>query len=116
MAKTSYRTGDKLKFPMWLVFHRNGTVRLTRTAGQVSRDERALFLDATLPISLWDTPSLRASLEVQSAEPGAEVRLDVVAASEALKGALGVDIDLRVVPGSPSTIPTPASGIGEGDE
>lgn len=97
MTQTTYQTGKTLKFPMWLVFSSNGDVRVTRREPRsLSRDERALYLEATLPMSLWETPVLRASLNVAEAAPGASTRLDITAASEALKGALGVDIDLQV--------------------
>jgi hypothetical protein len=97
MTQTTYRTGKVVKFPMWLIFSSNGDVRVTRREPRtLSRDERALFLEATLPLSLWETPVLRASLNVAEAEPGASARIDLTAASEALRGALGVDIDLQV--------------------
>lgn len=97
MTQVTYQMGKTLKFPMWLVFTSSGDVRVTRREPKsLGRDERALFLEATLPLSLWSTPVLRASLNVAEAEPGASARLDITAASEALRGALGVDIDLQV--------------------
>lgn len=97
MTQVTYQAGKTLKFPMWLVFSSNGDVRVTRREPKsLGRDERALFLEATLPMSLWSTPVLRASLNVAEAEPGATMKLDITAASEALRVALGVDIDLQV--------------------
>lgn len=97
MSKVSYTCGNVINYPMWLIFSRNGDVRLTRREpGQLSRDERALRLDATLPLSLWEIPVLHASLNIESPEAGASINLDLTAAGEALKGALGLDIDLQV--------------------
>lgn len=97
MTQTTYRTGKTIKFPMSLIFSSTGDVHVTRREPRsLSRDERSLFLEATLPLSLWATPVLRASLNVAEAEPGASAKIDLVAASEALRGALGVDIDLQV--------------------
>jgi hypothetical protein len=97
MSKVSYTSGEVIQFPLWLIFNLDGSVRLTRREpGQLSRDERALRLDAALPLSLWATPVLSATLSVEAPGSPAMVQIDVTAASEALRGALGVDIELQV--------------------
>jgi hypothetical protein len=83
------------RFDFWLVFDKEGPMRLTRKAGKLSRNERALFVQATLPQSLWETPTLKASIVV--ADPGSAQRsVDVAAAAEAVRQAIGLDIDLQV--------------------
>ena len=97
MSTVSYEVGKTMKFPLWLIFSDTGEVRMTRREpSRLARDERALFLEATLPLSLWATPALSARLTVEAPGTPATVKLDLAAASEALKGALGVDIDLQV--------------------
>ena len=69
-------------------------MKLTRTKPGTKRDERAMFLQITLPNSLWATPELRATITVD--EMGQPLRIDVAAASEALRSVLGVDVDVQV--------------------
>lgn len=54
-----------------------------------------MAVSAVLPRALFETPSLKASIAVDGA-PAADFELDVQAAADALRGALGVEIDLRV--------------------
>ena len=95
-ARTTQRTQHHLIFEFWLVFSEDGSVRLTRTMPRLDRNERSMFMSSKLPKSLWITPSLRASIEVDQDQAPAEIKLDVAAASEALRAALGVDIDLVI--------------------
>ncbi|PZU63807.1 hypothetical protein [Sphingobium sp.] len=93
MSSSTYRTGDDLIFGFWLIFDKLGDVRMTRRPPSLARDERAVSMDARLPLALWDTPTLRAQLVV-NADAAPTVNLEI--ATEALKSALGVDIDLQV--------------------
>lgn len=102
MAQISYQHGYTMKFPLWLVFDRDGTVKLYRKSPVLGRDERAMYLDVSLPLSLWNQPSLRANITVEQTDPDAAVLLDLEAAGAALKGALGVDIDLQIIPAESS--------------
>ncbi|HEU5019665.1 MAG TPA: hypothetical protein VFT69_17035 [Pseudolabrys sp.] len=53
-------------------------------------------MEATLPNALWETPSLRGKIEVS--DPGsAAMSFELEAAADAVKKAVGLDIDLRVV-------------------
>lgn len=90
------------RFDFWLTFDKGGPMKLTRSKPGTKRDERAMFLQITLPNSLWATPELKASITV--GEMGEPLQVDIDAASEALKAVLGVDVDVRVV-ASPE--PTP---------
>lgn len=95
MAKHSSVTGDILTAKLWLVFRRDGTVRMTRSEPDLNRDERAVALTAKIPLALFRTPLLAATLTVDAPEFPPQ-QIDIVAATEALKGVLGVDIDVRV--------------------
>jgi len=94
MARQTYRSGNDLIFAMWLIFAKDGSVRMTRTSPGLDRDERAVALEAKLPLALWATPSLSATLTVE-ADAAPAINLDI--ATDALRSALGVDVDLRVV-------------------
>ncbi len=94
--RNSRVTKDTVEYGFWLVFEEAGSVRMTRTEPNLDRSERSMFVQATLPRSLWRTPSLRATIGVKPGpEGGFNVNLEI--ASEALRSALGVDIDLQVI-------------------
>ncbi|MRX32781.1 hypothetical protein [Aminobacter sp. MDW-2] len=96
--RNSRVTATHVIYGFWLVFEEGGGVRLTRTEPALDRAERSMFLNATLPRSLWNTPTLRANIGVKHGpEGGFNIDLDV--AADALRAALGVDVDLRVIEG-----------------
>jgi hypothetical protein len=86
-----------IKFDFYLTFKANGSVRVTKGyPGQLSRDERAMRMNADIPRGLFTTPELRATIVVP--EPQSEpIQIDIQAASAALRAVIGTDIDLRVV-------------------
>lgn len=81
-------------FSCQLILDRSGDMRLTRGNASLKRTERAINLTVTVPQALFEAPSLRAKIVVDSADT--KVDIDVAAASDALREALGVDIDLKV--------------------
>jgi hypothetical protein len=81
--------------PLWLIFDATGTVRMTRGEPDVSRSERAMQLTVTVPLSLFKTPTIAATLTID-APVAAIPQIDVTAAAEALRGVIGCDIDVRV--------------------
>ncbi len=84
-----------IHYSFWLVFGDDGSLRMTRGEPDVSRGERAMECRTILPISLFDTPVLKASIRVD--EPGVTAMpFDIHAAGDALKYALGVDIDMQI--------------------
>lgn len=94
-GKLSREKDGNLVIPLWLVFDRQGNVRMTRNEPDVGRAERAMKLTATVPLTLFSTPTISATLTIDApAFPPRQI--DVTAAAEALKGALGCDIDVRV--------------------
>lgn len=97
MNKYSFTRGETLVYGFWLIFEGDGAVRLTRAQPGVTRSERAMKCEVTLPLALFKTPELRATITV--AEPESSTfAIDVEAVGEALRTALGVDIDLRIAP------------------
>jgi len=97
MAPRYSRVTDKsVEYGFWLIFEEAGGVRLTRTEPNIDRAERSIFMQASLPRSLWRTPSLRGSLTIADTGQPSPL-IDVNAASDALQAVLGIDIDLRVV-------------------
>lgn len=93
MARDTYRIDDALHFGLWLIFNRNGDVRLTRRQPALDREERAVSMTAILPLALWSTPSLSATLKIDA---DAAPRIDMQVAAQAIREALGIDVDLRV--------------------
>ena len=90
---------DKIEYSFWLIFDDAGGMRLSRGEPQCGRAERAMSVSATLPKALFATPRLSATIAVSSDVSAATI--DIAAASEALRSALGVDIDLVIrEPGS----------------
>jgi hypothetical protein len=90
-------SAPNLDFHFWLVFSSDGAMRMSRTEPSCSRTEHRMKMVATLPKSLWKTPSLSASIVL--ADPGSPpLEIDVSAAQDALRETLGVDIELRVIP------------------
>lgn len=88
---------EEIVFGFWLVFDRSGQIRLARTEPSLDRDERSMYCEVTLPRALWRTPQLRATISI--ADPGPESRkIDIAAAGDALRGALGCDVDFRIMP------------------
>lgn len=100
MSRQTYSTGDNLVFPFWLIFSRSGDIRLTRKEPSIASSERAVEMFATLPLSLWSTPMIRASITVQHDPSTTNTVIDLNAAADALKSAIGVDVDMGIVGGS----------------
>jgi hypothetical protein len=92
----SVNRGDSWDVSFWLIFDSGGGVRLTRGQPSLSRDERGMKLDVKLPHALFKTPMLRASMTIEAQEPIVPP-IDLTAAAAALKGALGCDVDVRIV-------------------
>ena len=95
MTSWNVRNNTAIQFDFWLVFELSGSMRLTRREPKLDRGERSIYIEAVLPKVLWETPSLRGTINV--ADPGAmAATFDIAATAEAIKKAVGLDIDLRV--------------------
>ena len=84
------RLGDARRYP------RRPAVRLTAGEPSLDRGERAINVKLTLPRALFETPSIVARIDVAS--PAMPVTIDAQAVTDAVKSAIGMDIDLRIVP------------------
>lgn len=97
MIRYTIRRADHLEYGFWLLFDEDGSVSMTRGEPTVSRGQRAMSASVALPLSLFKTPKLSATITVPDAGAAA-FEIDVEAASAALKGVVGVDIDVVVHP------------------
>jgi hypothetical protein len=98
-ARHSTIRRDHIDYSFWLVFAADGGMRFARAEPTTGRGERAMKCSATLPIALFRTPELRATIAISDGIPEA-YEINVEAAGEALRHALGVDIDLQVKGGN----------------
>jgi hypothetical protein len=97
------KRSDHIDFGFWLVFNKDISVRCVANAPPLGRDERSMYLNVKLPLSLWDTPTLRASIDVASGSV-VPVNIDIDAMQTAVQQAIGMDVDLRVIePATPAT-------------
>ena len=87
-----------ITYTYWLIFDRNGKVRLTREAPSVGRSERAMRVETKLPRSIFDTPYLKAKIDFPDPGDGYDSAIQAqVEVTEALNSVVGVDVDVRVV-------------------
>lgn len=70
------------------------SVRVTAAHPALARNERAINLKMELPIALFETPSLSASIVVE--HPTQAVRIDATAVAEAVRQVVGMDISISV--------------------
>jgi len=94
--RASRITQSEVIYGFWLIFEEAGAVRLTRTEPSLDRAERAMYVNATLPRSMWRVPQLRAEINVASGQDASKT-INLTLAADAIKGALGVDVDLKVI-------------------
>lgn len=94
MSKLSKIKEGNIVVPFWLTFDARGNVKLTRTEPDLSRNERAMQMTVAVPLALFKTPTISATMTI-AAPDMAVPQIDIVAAAEALKGVVGCDIDVR---------------------
>lgn len=70
-------------------------VRVTAGYPNLSRRERALRLKVSLPIALFETPQIEASIKVE--HPDQVVTIDASAIAEAVEQVIGMNVDVQVV-------------------
>lgn len=86
---------DRIDYGFWLVFGEDGSMRFSRGEPNISRGERKMSANATLPLSLFSTPQLKLSIGVD--DPGnAAFNIDLQAVSDALRPVVWCDIDVRL--------------------
>lgn len=83
----------------WVVLDADGSMKLSRTEPAVSRNQRKMKLDVTVPKSVFRTPELRAVISISDDDAPPVISAEVQArAAEALRDVIGVDIALSVSP------------------
>jgi hypothetical protein len=97
-ARHTYVGNGKMEFNCHLVLKSDGSMRLARGQTALGASERALALQLTVPQSIFKTPSLRATIEVEGGTDrnGVITAEKVTAAQDAIAGALGVDVVVTV--------------------
>lgn len=96
--------GNRVVIDCWLIiddgipanWNRRPSARLAAGQPKLNRSERSINLKMVLPLSLFETPSIVAQINVDS--PVMPVTIDTSAVAAAVKSVTGTDIDLRVVP------------------
>lgn len=71
------------------------SVRVTAGPPALKRNERAINLKMKLPLALFQTPTIQATINVAAEQP--QIQIDADAISEAVRGAIGMDVDIKVV-------------------
>lgn len=92
-----------LELDFWLTISRGAGPQYNRrpsvkaSAGQpnLGRNERAMNIKMSLPIALFETPQLAASIKVE--EPTQGIHIDATAVAEAVRQVVGMDVDVSVV-------------------
>lgn len=98
MAKQySVKREKHWEISFWLIFDAWGAVRLTRGQPDCNRGERAMSVTVNVPYALFNVPSLKATMTIDTPEPLIPP-IDLSAASEALKKVIGFDVDIKVNP------------------
>lgn len=95
MARGRSETATHLHYALWLTFDYFGPVRVTKQEPDLNRNERAMFVKVALPKALFNIPTLKATINVAEGQP---LQLDIDIAADALKQAIGVDVDLQIKP------------------
>lgn len=93
-----YANPDRIEYGFWLSFDSDGSMVMSRVKPGLTRTQRAMHCTAVLPLALFKTPELEATINVASPEAATEFRIDARAAAEALRGVFGVDVDLKINP------------------
>lgn len=98
--ETRFNSKPVMHLDFWLTIGRGQggsdrpSVRVSAGYPKLARNERALNLKVDLPIALFETPSLSASIKVE--HPEQAVHIDASAVAEAVRQVVGLDIDVSV--------------------
>lgn len=94
-ARQSQRRADHWECCFFLIFDSVGNVRLTRTAPGLASNERSMAVTTRIPYTLFQTPSLRATIDITDHVQPLPV-IDLTAAGEALRNAIGWDVVMSI--------------------
>lgn len=92
-----------LELDFWLTIGRGSSSQWSRKPSvkasaaypNLARNERAINLKMSLPLALFETPSLSASIKVD--QPAQAVHIDAEAVAEAVRSVIGMDVQISVV-------------------
>lgn len=93
---------DNIHLDFWLIVHpgdfrawnQRPSARITAGEPRLDRHERAINLKVKLPVALFKAPSLSAAITVDS--PAQAVTINAEAVAEAVRQAIGMDVDIQV--------------------
>lgn len=94
------RNSKSLDLDFWLTVGRGTgnsdrpSVKISAGYPNLARNERAINLKVKLPLALFETPSLTASIIVE--HPEQAVTIDTTAVAEAVRGCIGMDVSVAV--------------------
>jgi hypothetical protein len=89
-----------LLLDFWLVIGRGTggsdrpSVKVNAAYPRLAANERAINLKLTLPIALFETPSLTARIEVE--QPEQAITIDTSVIAEAVRQCIGMDVSISV--------------------
>lgn len=73
---------------------RRPSARVTAGAPSLARTERAINLKVSLPMALFETPSISASIAVEA--PDRPVHIDIAEVAKAVRSVIGMDVAISV--------------------
>jgi hypothetical protein len=80
----------------WGTMRGGPSVRVKAGEPDLAKDERAIKLGINLPAAIFELPSLSATINIE--KPSEAVSIDIAGVAEAVKQAIGMDVEMRVVP------------------
>lgn len=93
--RASFIGRDMIQYTMQLVFDDAGGARMTRLAGKLAENERAMQLTVELPKSIFKRPALTAAIKVEPHEVSIPP-VDLTAVQDALRDAFGAEVLLTI--------------------
>jgi len=95
------RQRKTMELDFWLTIGHSATpygkrpsVKVTAGYPALARNERAINLKMSLPMALFETPSLAATIKVEQPTQAIEINADAVA--EAVRSVVGMDVVIEV--------------------
>lgn len=94
------RHDKTLDLDFWLTIGRGPggstpSVKVSAGYPDLARNQRAMNLKIKLPLTLFELPSLSASIKVDS--PAQAITIDATAIAEAVRQSIGCDVDIQIV-------------------
>ena len=87
---------DTLEISFHLAFTAEGALRLSTRLPSLGRDERSIAMTLKVPMVLFKTPTLSATVNIRS-DDAPTIEINTEAAAAALSQLFGANVDVRVV-------------------